>query len=201
MTAATPNRRLSEDARADLLVALVVVVALIIGWSYKNSLLSQTTQAVDPASQFAVSLPSHWSTTESDSPDTFLTAENPQAASIYKTGAVGKTFLLDETSPASLDTLVDQLIQQHGDELIGYHLLDTYPKPIAGAEGRVIEYAYVVQPIDQPFRAAVPVVVHAYDYLIYTPKEYWIVTLTSDEQLQPKEQKTFEQIVNSIKLP
>jgi hypothetical protein len=201
MTTATPNRRLTEDLRADALVALVVIAALTTGWVYKNSLLSRTTLAVDPASQFALRLPSHWSTTESDSADTFLTAENPRAGSIYKTAIVGKTFLLDETDPASLDTLVDQLIKQHGDELLGYHLLDAYPKTIAGAEGRVIEYAYVVQPIDQPFRAAVPVVVHAYDYVIYTPKEYWVVTLTSDEQLAEKERPTYEQIVASMKLP
>jgi len=201
MTAATPNPRLSEDRRSDLLVALAVVVALTVGWFYKESLLSRTSQAVDQASQFALSLPSHWLTTETEAADTFITAENPRADSIYKTALIGKTFLLDETAPASLDTLVDQLIQQHGDELLGYHLLDTYPATISGAEARVIEYAYVVQPIDQPFRAAVPVVVHAYDYVIYTPKEYWVVTLTSDEQLQPKEQKTFAQIVASIKLP
>jgi len=202
VTIATSNRRqLSEDTRADLLVALVVAVALAIGWFYKESVLSQVTPAVDPNSQFQVGLPSHWLTHELESVDTFLSAENPRADSVYKSAIVGQSFLLDPDNPTSLDTIVDRLVQRHGDELTGYHLLDIRTDTIDGAETRIVEYAYVVQPIDQPFRAAVPVVVHAFDYVIYTPTEYWILAFTADEQLMAKEQKSLEQIVASVELP
>ncbi len=201
MTTAAPNRQLSEDTRADLLVALVVAVALTIGWFYKESLFSQVTVTVDPNSQFKVSLPSHWLTHELESADTFLSAENPRADSVYKSTALGQSFLLDPESPTVIDTVVDRLVQQHGDELTGYHLLDIRPDTVGGAEGRIVEYAYIVQPIDQPFRASLPVVVHALDYVIYTPTEYWLLSFTADEQLMAKEQKSFEQMVTSVQLP
>ncbi len=201
MSAASPSRQLSEDTRADLLVALVVAVALTIGWFYKETALSQVTPTLDPNSQFKVSLPAHWLAHELESVDTFLSAENPRADSVYKTTVVGQSFQLDPESPTALDTLVDRLVQQHGDELLGYHLLDIRTDTVDGAETRIVEYAYVVQPIDQPFRAAVPVVVHAFDYVIYTPTEYWLLTFTADEQLMAKEQKNLEQIVASVELP
>jgi len=202
VTTATSNRRqFSEDTRADLLVALVVIIALAIGWFYKESALSRMTPTTDPNSSFGVSLPSFWLTHELESVDTFLSAENPRADSVYKSTVTGQSFLLDPDNPTTPDTIVGRLVQRHGDELLGYHLLDIRDDTVGGAETRIVEYAYVVQPIDQPFRAAVPVVVHAFDYVIYTPTEYWILTFTADEQLMAKEQKSLEQIVASVKLP
>lgn len=201
MNTTSPARRLSEDTRSDLLVALVVVVALGLGWVYKSSLATRTTRAADPHSQFSLAIPSHWLTHESDSEDTFLVAENPNADSVYKSAITGQSFLLDPQSPTALDTLVDRLVQRHGDELTGYHLLDIQSRMISGAEARVVEYAYVVQPIDQPFRASVPVVVRAFDYLIYTPTEYWLLTFTADEQWVEKEREGFERMMGSIQLP
>lgn len=197
----SPPRRLSEDTRADLLVALVVVAALALGWVYKSALATRTTRAADPNSQFSLAIPSHWLTHEPDSEDTFLIAENPAADSVYKSAVTGRSFLLDPQSPTALDTLVDRLVQRHGDELTGYHLLDIHSRMIGGAESRVVEYAYVVQPIDQPFRASMPVVVHGFDYLIYTPTEYWLLTFTADERLVEKEREGFERMVGSIQLP
>lgn len=201
MTTAPVSRRLSEDYRADLLVALVVALALAAGWLFKSSLTSRTTVVTDPNSQFKAAIPSYWSTRESDSADTFLAAENPNAPSTFKSSVLGQSFLLDPENPTALDALVDRLVQQHGDTLIGYHLLDIRAQNVAGAEARVVEYAYIVQPIDQPFRASVPVVVHATDTLIYTPKEYWLLTLAADERLYAKEQPNFDRIVASVQLP
>ena len=201
MNTTSPVRRLSEDTRADLLVALVVVFALALGWVYKSSLATRTTRAADPNSQFSLAIPSHWLTHESDSEDTFLVAENPNADSVYKSAVTGQSFLLDPQSPTALDTLTDGLILRHGEELTGYHLLDIQSRMIGGAEARVVEYAYVVQPIDQPFRASMPVVVRAFEYLIYTPTEYWLLTFTADERLVEKEREGFERMIGSIQLP
>ncbi len=203
MNTTSPARRLSEDTRSDLLVALVVVVALALGWFYKSSLSSQTTPVADRNSQFSLAIPSRWLTHEPDAEaeDTFLIAENPAANSVYKSAVTGRSFLLDPQSPTALDTLTDGLVQRHGDELTGYHLLDIQRRMIGGAEARVVEYAYVLQPIDQPFRASVPVVVHGFDYLIYTPTQYWVLTFTADELLVEKEREGFERVISSIQLP
>lgn len=203
MTACAPARRLSEDNRADLLVALVVALALAAGWIYKTNALSQTAQAADPNSGLTLQLPAYWLIRQPGSVDTFLTAENPRADSIFKSSVVGQSFLLDPESPTPLGALVDRLVRRRGEELLGYHLLDIRSELIAqgAAEARLVEYAYVVQPIDQPFRAAVPVVVHAVDYVIYTPTEYWLLTFAADEQRAADELPVFEQIVRSIRLP
>ena len=49
--------------------------------------------------------------------------------------------------------------------------------------------------------ASPPVVVIATDYVIYTATEYWVVTATADEKIADQEQRDFDRIIQSIRLP
>jgi hypothetical protein len=202
VTAATSNNRFTGDLRADVLVAVVIVAALIGGYVYRQSLYTATTRVTDSFSGFSISIPSHWSVNQANADDdTFISASNPQADSLYKSSVSGKSFAIDTESPATIDEIVDRLIQQHGDELLGFHLLDDQSTTVAGGPSRAVRYAYVTRPIDDPFSDAPPVVVIATDYVIYTSSEYWIITLTADEKIADDEQKDFDNIISSISLP
>ncbi|MBM4425123.1 MAG: hypothetical protein FJ030_17375 [Chloroflexi bacterium] len=197
----TLSRRFTGDLRADALVALVVATALVGAFIFKQSLSAQTTPVADPNSGFALSLPSHWTINDDLPLDTFISAYNSRADSVYKSAIIGQSFLLDPDNPIDLDTIVDRLVERHGEELLGYHLLDIQSLAVAGAEARRIDYAFVAQPIDDPFMASPPVVVLAADVVIYTPAEYWVLTLSADEKIAAKEQNDFERIVESVSLP
>lgn len=201
MTTATSSRRFTGDFRADVLVAIVVAVALIGGYAYWQSLAGQTVQVTDSFSGFSIKIPNHWTVEQDPSSDTFINAYDSRADSSYKTSISGQSFAIDTENPATLNDIVDRLIQQRGDELMAFHLLDDQPTTIAGAEARAISYAYVTRPIDDPFSDAPPVVVITTDYVIYTANEYWVVTLVADEKIADHEQRDFNNILSSITLP
>ncbi len=201
MTTATSTRRFTGDFRADVLVAIVVVAALVGGFVYWQSLSGQTTRVTDSFSGFSMSIPNQWTVQQDPSSDTFITASNSRADSSYKSSISGQSFAIDTDNPATLDDIVDRLIQQRGDELMAFHLLDDQPTTVAGAQARAVSYAYVTRPIDDPFSDAPPVVVIATEYVIYTANEYWVVTLVADEKIAAKEQKDFDNILASVSLP
>jgi hypothetical protein len=155
----------------------------------------------DPNSGFAVSIPSYWTVAEELPPDTFISAYDTRAESVYKSAIRAQSFATDPDNPAQLEDIVDRLVERHGEELLAYHLLDIQPSTVAGAEARLVQYAYVTQPIDEPFMASPPVVVIASDYIIYTAGEYWILTLTADEKIADQAAGDFERIIQSITLP
>lgn len=202
MTPATASsRRFAGDFRADVLVMVVIAAALVGAYAYRLSLFSQTRRVADPSSGFSVSIPSYWKVDDELPPDTFISAYDTRADSVYKSAITAQSFAIDPENPAQLDDIVTRRIERQGEELLGHHLLDLQPITIAGAEARAIQYAYVARPIDEPFMASPPVVVMATDYVIYTGDEYWILTLTADEKILEKEARDFDNIIRSIALP
>ncbi len=200
-TAASPSRRFTGDFRADVLVAVLVITALLAAYIYQLSLQARTTPVIDQNSGFALSIPNNWTVEEEPLADTFVSAYDSRVASVYKSTVAGRSFAIDPDNPAALEDIVNRLIDQHGQELPSYHLLDSQATTVAGAKAWAINYAYVAQPIDDPFMAAPPVVVIATDYVIYTNIEYWLITLTADEKVVDKEKRDFDRIIGSIDLP
>lgn len=204
MTTASPSRRFTGDLRADILVGLIVIMALGLAFFYQRSLTGRTTPFIDSHSGLALSIPDNWTVDENNNNDidTFVTAYNTRSDSIYKSAVSGRSFALDSDNPATLETIVNGLVQEHQDTLLAFHLMAIQPATIDGAEAQTIQYAHVTQPIDDPFSSSPPVIVIATDYVIYSAaKEYWVLTLTADEKIAAKEQSDFNTIVSSIKLP
>lgn len=201
MAATSQLRRFTGDFRADVLVAVVIAAAFLAAQFYQRSLSSQTTPFVDSHSGFTLDIPDHWTVNTDSVTDTFVSAYNSRADSIYKSTITGQSFALDPDSPVALDDLVDRLVQRHQIDLLGYHLLEIQTTAVAGADARLIQYAYVTRPIDDPFSSSPPVIVIAADTLIYTSTEYWLLTTTADEKIADQAQKEFDAILKSIRLP
>jgi hypothetical protein len=202
MVTASSSRRFTGDFRADVLVGVIVLAALVVAFVYQGSLTGKTTPFTDSHSGLSLSIPDNWTVNEDNVVDTFVSAYDTRADSIYKSTVVGRSFALDPDNPATLDTLVNGIVQEHQDTLTAFHLMDIQPATVGGAESQSIQYAYVTQPIDDPFSSSPPVIVIATDYVIYSAnKEYWVMTLASDEKIFDKEQADFTTIINSVKLP
>lgn len=202
MTTASPARRFTGDLRADIWVGVIVIMALGLAFFYQRALTGQTTAFTDNNSGLTLSIPNNWTVDEDNDIDTFVTAYNTRADSIYKSAVIGRSFALDPDNPAALETIVNGLVQERQDNLLAFQLMDIQPATIGGAEAQTIQYAHVTQPIDDPFSSSPPVIVIATDYVIYSPaKEYWVLTLTADEKIAAQEQRDFNTIVSSIQLP
>jgi hypothetical protein len=201
VTTLAPSRRFTGDLRADVLVMLVILVALSAGYVYRLTRSTQAVPVTDPNSGFTLRIPGDWTVSEELPSDTFLSAYDARAGSVYKTTVSAQSFALDPEAPTGIEDIINRLVERHGEELLGYHLLDIQPATLAGAESRRVQYAYVTQPIDEPFMASPPVVVMASDYVIYTADEYWVLTLTADEKILDEEAQTFDTILRSVNVP
>ncbi len=202
MTTVAPARRFTGDFRADVLVLVVAVVALVAAFIYETSLGGQTAQFKDPNSGLTLAIPNNWTVNSTQDPEVFVSAYDTRADSVFKSSITGRSFALDTEQPADLDTIVDGLIADHQNTLQVFHLFDTKTVTLAGNEGRAIHYAYVTQPIDQAFSDSPPVIVIATDYVVYSPgKEYWVLTQAADEKIADREQSDFQTIIKSIRLP
>ena len=198
---AAPRSEAWQNRRSDALVGAVVLLALVIGWVYRGSLLNQTKRLTDDVSGLQLDVPATWISALDKTTAIDLAVVNPRAASAYKTQLALYSRVLDPDNPAPLDGVIDRLIERHTADLDSYQLLAVDNRTVQGADSAVLEYAHVVNPIDDPFRASVPVVVHVVEYVIYTPTQYWVLTLSADEQAYAATAATFEKIVQSVQLP
>jgi hypothetical protein len=134
VTTAAPSRRFTGDFRADVLVVAVVVVALTVAFFYQRSLTNQTTTFKDDHSGLTLAIPNNWTVNKDGPEDTFVSAYDTRADSIYKSTINGRSFALDADNPSNLDTLVDGLVQEHQTNLLAFHLLDIQPTTVGGAD-------------------------------------------------------------------
>ncbi len=202
-----------QDRRSDLLVIAVVLVALVIGWVVKYSFENRTTSfaiALDltdaKLGSVTVALPSTW-VGASDVPTMTLPVafHDPNSGSTYKSALQMDMRVLEDLQPEvepTLNKYVDRAIEGHTKDLVGYQLLkEPIDTTVAGQPAKLIEYAYVDRPIDAQQRNAIPIVVHAQDYIVLKGNHVYMLTVSSDQHLFDAEAAQLRAIVGSIQLP
>ena len=187
-----------QDRRSDGLVLLVVLVALVIGWIYRGTLLNEKQTLADEISGLQLEIPATWIPALEEDTAIDLAAIDPRADSAYKSRLGLYSRLLDPDNSVALSSVVDRLVENYTENLTSFQLLALDNRTIQGADTAVLEYAYVINPIDEPFRASLPVVVHTLEYIIYTPTQYWVLTLSADEKLFDESSGSFESIVAAV---
>lgn len=185
-------------APKDIGVALVLVLALALGWLLRMSIDNRTTVFQDKATGFSVTYPATWGTTDSLK-QVMLKVENPATVSAFKTSLTVDRRALDTQNPPTLPQLVDRRVAQQS-TLTGYHLLSTDEATVGGQKAMRQEYAYVVQPIDQPRRASLPVVVHAIEYVIVAKDSAYYVTLAVPEADTADAVRVMDGIIRTVKV-
>lgn len=164
----------------DIGVAIVVVAALLLGWALREATLSRTTLYQDSETGFSLQFPAAWGVADSLQ-DVLLKVENPTTDSAYKTNLVVEVRELDPQNPPTLQEFVDRRVVQKS-SLAGYHFISEQDDTVAGEKARQLVYAYVVQPIDQPRRIALPVVVVAREYIVVGKARVYYLTVAAPEE-------------------
>jgi len=208
MTAAPKSQTstgVSINWRSDVAAVLCLALALAAGWFFKSAVQGQTQTIEDPLTGLRLSVPATWQA-DQDVPNVILAASDSHSASTFKTRLTVISRQVEAGGGLDPDQIVERVVQQHESDLQGYHLLSIDPASagnLAAGTARLISYAYVVQPesVDRPFQAALPVVVQAADYLIFTADRYYVLTLAADSQDYENQAQNLELILKSIDLP
>lgn len=170
-----PVRTLPKDIGVGLVVLAALALGLLLRWQVEGS----TREFQNSDAGFSIAYPAAWRAAEAED-GALLRVENPQAASPYKANVTVEMRELDTASPPTLQELVDRRVAQRGD-LTGYHFLSSSDQTIAGERAAQIEYAHVVQPIDTPRSASLPVVVRSREEIVVTATRTYYITLSSSE--------------------
>ncbi|MEP7190721.1 MAG: hypothetical protein ABI901_16140 [Roseiflexaceae bacterium] len=182
----------------DLGVAIVVLVALLLGLGMRYQVEGRVKQFQDANSPFRMSYPAAWGFADSLQ-DVLLKVEDPNTGSTFKTTMSVESRELDPASPPTIQTLIDRRVEQRSG-LTGYHFLSNGDTTVGGAKSALIEYAYIVQPNDEPRRASLPVVVQAREYIIIGKDRTYYVTLNAPENAFAEASAQFERMIKTVQL-
>jgi hypothetical protein len=183
----------------DIGVAFVVIVALALGWLLREATLNRTIAFQDSETGLSLQFPAAWGVADSLQ-DVMLKVENPNTGSAYKTNLVVEARDLDPQNPPTLQDFVDRRVTQKG-SLTGYHFISEADGVVDGNKAREIKYAYVVQPIDQPRRVSLPVVVEAREYIVVGKDRVYYITVAAPQDEFAAADAQLGNIVKTVKIP
>jgi hypothetical protein len=183
----------------DLGVALVVIVALLLGWLLREATLNRVIAYKDSETGLSLQFPAAWGAVDSLQ-DVLLKVENPATDSAYKTNLVVEARDLDPQNPPTLQEFVDRRVTQKG-SLTGYHFISEQDQTVDGNKAREIKYAYVVQPIDQPRRVSLPVVVEAREFIVVGPDRVYYITVAAPENEFDTASTRLDGILQTVDIP
>lgn len=198
MSATQPSIHSFRTWNKDVGVAIVVGVALLLGYVLMQVVINRTQTYQEPNSPFHLEYPKTWTNAESLQ-EVLLKVEDPTADSAFKTTLTVEARDLDPSAPPTLQTLVDRRVQQRS-ALTAYHFIANNETQVNGAPAQELQYTYVVQPIDTPRRVALPVVVVARDYIVLTPGRSFYLTLAAPQNEFEHASAIMDRILQSVKL-
>lgn len=198
MSAQLPTIHVFHTRNKDLGVALVVLLALAAGFIISQVVINRSKLFQEADAPFQLEYPARWTDAQSLQ-EVLLKVEDPAADSAFKTSLTVETRELDPSAPPNMQQLIDRRVEQRS-ALTAYHFLSQRETTIAGAPAQELQYTYVVQPIDTPRRASLPVVVVARDYIILTATRIYYITLAAPENESETAGARMDRILASVKL-
>lgn len=193
-----PNIYQLRTLPKDVGVALVVLVALALGWLLFLRVDGRTKLYQSADTPLRVAYPATWVDSQSLQ-DVLLRVEDPQADSAFKTTLTVESRELDPQSPPTLQTLLDRRVDQRS-QLAGYHFLANNEATVGGAKAMRLEYAYVAQPLDEPRRASLPVVVRAREYIVVAKDRTYYITLAAPENEFERASTQFDRVLQTVQV-
>lgn len=187
-------RTLPMDVGVAILAVLALLAALLLRGQAEGQMHTFTSDQVPL--QFAY--PAGWTQVGTlDAP--LLSVANPITNSPFKTTLTVDNRELDPAALPALEELTNRRIDERSG-LTGYHFLSSGPTKVGGADATVIEYASVVQPIDEPRRPSLPVVVRTREYVVLAKDQSYYFTLVAPEEEFERVSQQMDSIIASVKL-
>jgi hypothetical protein len=183
------------------IVFALVAVALLAGWFLKMFIEGRTETFTD--GNIAINYPAAWFREPMAAEQGLaLKASDLHSASLYRPTLA---LQLTQAAPALPGTKEDRLTPTvtawtfgNSQNLSNFRVLGTEHVNIAGQNAIRIDYTYVTEPIDSPYRRALPVVVEAVDYIIIAQDQAYVVTVAADAHDFEQAQDEFKTILDSL---
>jgi hypothetical protein len=182
----------------DVGVAVVVLVALALGWLLRIQAEGRVKLFQDANSPFRIAYPASWGVADSLQ-DVMLKVADPQTDSAFKTNLTIESREIDPANPPNLQTLLDRRVEQRA-VFTGYHFLSNNETSVGGVNSAVFEYAYIIQPIDQPRRPSLPVVVQAREYIVAAKDRTYYITLAAPQNEFEAAGAQFDRIIQTVQV-
>jgi hypothetical protein len=99
-----------------------------------------------------------------------------------------------------MQEFVDRRVTQKAN-LTGYHFIGEQDTTVDGQKARQITYAYTVQPIDQPRRVSLPVVVVAREYIVEGKGRVYYFTVAAPENDVDSAGARLNEIIQTVHIP
>lgn len=184
--------------RKDAGVAVIVLLALALGWLLRAQTEERVTLFQDASSPFRIAYPTSWGVADTIQ-DVVLKVADPQTDSAFKTSLTVESREIDPASPPALQTLLDRRVEQRA-ALIGYHFLSNTETTVGGVNSAAFDYAYVIQPIDEPRRPSLPVVVQAREYIVAAKDRTYYIALAAPQSEFEAAVARFERIIQTVQV-
>jgi hypothetical protein len=185
--------------RKDVGVASVFIVCMLLGVALWQAVDSRSMSFTAQDVPLSIAYPSQWVPTESLLEAPLLKVADPTTPSAFKTALTVESRELDPAAPPTLQTLLDQRVEQR-EALTGYHFLANRDSTVNGQKAIEYEYAYVVQPIDEPRRASLPVVVVAREYIVVGKDNAYYITFATPEAEFVRFGPRMAQMIQTVRL-
>lgn len=185
--------------RKDVGVAIVTVIALLLGLLLQQVVTSRTKTFTAPDQPFSIAYPAGWVDAESLLDAPLLKVQNPLTESAFKTTLTVESRELDPAALPTLQTLLDQRVEQR-QTLMGYHFISNNETTVSGERAMQYDYTYVVQPADEPRRVSLPVVVVAREHIVVTKDHVYYITLAAPESEIARNRDRLDAIIQSVRL-
>lgn len=196
---AIPVRKVKRE-EPEWVVIVVVVVALLFGWLLKMSVENRA--ATFANSDLTLSYPATWLRDIGAAEGDVLNVHDMQSGSPYSTHLTVEVadvaLLVRRESVDPMTMVVTAWTLQRGQELESYRVLSTEVVEVDGIRGTRIDYTFVSEPVANPYRKVLPVVVEAFDYLLPYQDKVYVITLAADGYRFEEAVGDFEAILRSV---
>jgi hypothetical protein len=179
----------------DLLVVVLVIAALVVGWTIKGWVEGQTVTFTTEDGTLSLRYPDRW--LEQVDKATLLTVSDIREAGVFKPTFSLTARELNPDFPLTESDLVVTLSIGKAEQLTAYRPLGVEQGLVGDLEASKVIYAYVFEPSGGS-QNVIPAVVEAVDYVVVYEGRAYIFTLAAPAEHFEEQEGTFGSILASV---
>lgn len=189
-----------RHTRKDVGVAIVVILALLGGFFLRQSVTNQTATFADKATGLQMTYPAEYAEASTMLPDAVIKIADQYGATAFKSSLTVEALDIDKSNPPTMQQLMDRRVEQRS-KLTAYHFIGNNETSVSGNKAMELRYAYVEQPIDEPRRVSLPVVVVGKEYIVLSKDRVYYITIAVPEEEADTAGAKLQKVVETIKIP
>lgn len=188
-----------RHTRKDVGVLIVAALALLAGLLLRQSVTGTTVSFADKTTGLQMVYPAGFAETSTMLPDAVIKIADQYGLTPFKSSLTVESLEIDKTNVPTLQQLMDRRVELRS-KLTGYHFIGNKETSVNGNKAMQLDYAYVDQPIDEPRRVSLPVVVEGREYIVLSKDRVYYLTLAVPEKEAETTMPKLQNVVEGLKI-